>query len=42
DGIRADSEIQGEGFRSWREGKAVEFEMVQVQKGPQATKLVPK
>jgi CspA family cold shock protein len=36
------SEIQGEGFKTLREGQSVEFEMVQGQKGPQATKVVPK
>ena len=36
------SEIQGEGFKTLREGQAVEFEIVEGQKGPQATKVTPK
>ncbi len=36
------SEIQGDGFKTLREGQSVEFEMVDGQKGPQATKVVPK
>ena len=36
------SEIQSEGFKTLREGQAVEFEMVEGQKGPQATKVVAK
>ncbi|MBP9855423.1 MAG: cold-shock protein [Candidatus Omnitrophica bacterium] len=34
------SEIQGEGFKSLSEGNAVEFEVGQGPKGPQATKVV--
>ena len=34
------SEIQGEGFKSLQDGQAVEFEVAQGQKGPQATKVV--
>jgi len=33
--------IQGDGFRSLREGQTVEFEVVQGPKGPQASKVVP-
>jgi cold shock protein len=36
------SEIQSEGFKTLREGQAVDFEIVQGEKGPQATKVVPK
>ena len=32
------SEIQGEGFRTLREGDKVEFEIAQGKKGPQAVK----
>ena len=32
------SEIQGDGFRTLREGDKVEFEVTQGQKGPQAVK----
>ncbi len=35
------SEIQGEGFKTLREGQAVSFEEAMGQKGPQATKVVP-
>ena len=33
------SSIQGEGFKSLREGEQVEFEVEQGPKGPQATKV---
>ncbi|HHJ53626.1 MAG TPA: cold-shock protein [Caldithrix abyssi] len=33
------SEIQGTGYRSLEEGQKVEFEVVQGEKGPVATKL---
>ncbi len=33
------SAIQGEGFKTLAEGDAVEFEVTQGQKGPQATKV---
>ena len=36
------SEIQGEGFKTLNEGQDVEFEKSMGQKGPQATKVVPK
>ena len=36
------SEIQGEGFKTLNEGQNVEFEKSMGQKGPQATKVVPK
>ena len=36
------SEIQGDGFKTLREGQAVEFEEGMGQKGPQATNVVPK
>ncbi len=36
------SEIQGDGFKTLREGQAVEFEEGMGQKGPQATKVIPK
>ena len=36
------SEIQGEGFKTLAEGQTVEFEEGVGQKGPQATKVVPK
>ena len=36
------SEIQGDGFKTLNEGQTVEFEKTQGQKGPQATKVVPK
>jgi CspA family cold shock protein len=35
------SEIQGEGFRTLEEGRKVEFEIGQGQKGPQATSVQP-
>jgi CspA family cold shock protein len=34
------SEIQGEGYKSLDEGQAVEFEIQQGDKGPQAVKIV--
>jgi len=34
------SAIQGEGFKSLREGESVEFEVTTGQKGPQATNVV--
>ena len=36
------SEIQGDGFKTLHEGQAVEFEKTMGQKGPQASKVVPK
>ena len=36
------SEIQSEGFKTLHEGQAVEFEKTMGQKGPQASKVVPK
>ena len=36
------SEIQGEGFKTLNEGQSVEFEKSMGQKGPQASKVVPK
>ena len=36
------SEILGDGFKTLREGQAVEFEVGIGQKGPQATKVVSK
>ena len=36
------SEIQGEGFKTLIEGQNVEFEKSMGQKGPQASKVVPK
>jgi len=36
------SEIQGDGFKTLHEGQDVEFEETQGQKGPQASKVVPK
>jgi CspA family cold shock protein len=36
------SEIQGDGFKTLAEGQSVEFEEGMGQKGPQATKVVPK
>ena len=36
------SEIQGDGFKTLNEGQTVEFEKTQGQKGPQASKVVPK
>lgn len=36
------SEIQSEGFKTLKEGQAVEFEKTQGKKGPQASNVVPK
>ena len=36
------SEIQGEGFKTLSEGQSVEFEKSMGQKGPQASKVIPK
>ena len=36
------SEIQGEGFKTLTEGQAVEFEKSMGEKGPQASKVIPK
>ena len=36
------SEIQGDGFKTLAEGQSVEFEEGMGQKGPQATRVVPK
>ncbi|MEC7641773.1 MAG: cold-shock protein [Nitrospinota bacterium] len=36
------SSIQGEGFKTLREGQAVEFEITEGPKGPQASNVVPK
>ena len=36
------SEIQGDGFKTLTEGQAVEFEKSMGQKGPQASKVIPK
>ncbi len=36
------SEIQGEGYKTLAEGQTVEFEEGEGQKGPCATKVVPK
>ncbi len=36
------SEIQGEGFKTLAEGQSIEYEEGVGQKGPQATKVVPK
>lgn len=36
------SEITGDGFKTLREGQAVEFEKSMGAKGPQASKVVPK
>jgi CspA family cold shock protein len=35
------SAIQSEGFKSLKEGQAVQFEEVEGPKGPQASKVVP-
>jgi CspA family cold shock protein len=35
------SEIQGEGFKSLQEGQAVEYEKIEADKGPKATKVRP-
>ena len=36
------SEIQGDGFKTLKEGQDVEFEKSMGQKGPQASKVIPK
>ena len=36
------SAIQGDGFKTLREGQEVEFEKTSGQKGPQASNVVPK
>ncbi len=36
------SEIQSDGFKTLTEGQSVEFEEGMGQKGPQATKVIPK
>ena len=36
------SAIQGDGFKTLREGQDVEFETTMGQKGPQASNVVPK
>jgi CspA family cold shock protein len=35
------TEIQGDGYKSLKEGQAVEFEPIQGQKGPAASKIRP-
>jgi cold shock CspA family protein len=35
------TEIQGEGFRTLQEGMAVEYEKMEAEKGPKATKVRP-
>jgi CspA family cold shock protein len=35
------SEVQGEGFKSLQEGQAVEYEKIEADKGPKATKVRP-
>lgn len=34
-------QIQGEGFRTLREGQAVSFELIDSAKGPQAVEVLP-
>ncbi|MFQ5536225.1 MAG: cold-shock protein [Gemmatimonadota bacterium] len=34
------SAIEGEGFRTLREGQEVEFELRETEKGPQATRVI--
>lgn len=36
------SAIQGDGFKTLREGQAVEFEQTSGPKGPQASNVIPK
>jgi len=36
------SEIQTEGFKTLKEGQEVEFEKTMGQKGPQASKVIPR
>ena len=36
------SEIQSEGFKTLKEGQAVEFEKTEGKKGPQASNVIPK
>lgn len=36
------SSIQGDGFKTLREGQAVEFEITDGPKGPQASNVIPK
>ena len=35
------SEIQADGFRSLQEGQAVEYELIESEKGPKAAKVRP-
>ena len=40
--LNTDMAIQGDGFKTLREGQDVEFEKTMGQKGPQASNVVPK